>query len=228
MGKAKHYYISGEPFETKTALMTKIRKILNAYDLYESIDHLDFQFMLEILKLHYRASEKIGVGVTSIRIEPDGLHGTTRCFVLLRADGKSTDFSYKKCLDGRKSELSLFKEAARNAIAEQIINFKNRAFEECGAGGAILCPIKQILVTKSESHVDHEPPLTFDAIVSSFISENGIDVKKVNYVGYGDHCYTKKFSDSTLTEKFSQYHKNRAKLRITSKPGNLSQKKKSF
>jgi hypothetical protein len=60
-----------------------------------------------------------------------------------------------------------------------------------------------------------------------------LEVKKLNpadieYDGFGDNEYNKKFKDKILEVEFSNYHKQVARLRVISKHENLIQKKKGF
>ncbi len=66
--------------------------------------------------MHPDASKKIGVGVQSFRIAPDGWSGM--CFWIDRIDGTSTDLSYNECLS--PSPWRWFTAAARSAIEPQI------------------------------------------------------------------------------------------------------------
>ena len=72
--------------------------MLYRHALLEPIAGDDNAFLLELLKKHPRAVEKIGAGVKHFTVE--NAKGGTRCFYVIRADGSRSDFSFMKCLRG--------------------------------------------------------------------------------------------------------------------------------
>ena len=89
-------------------LMEEKRKIykdlLYKYSIGEYLKGQDFNNLLDLLKKHPRAVQKIGVGIKGLLIDRDGYGG--RCFYLMRQDGTKEKFSYLKCL-GLKSSNSV-------------------------------------------------------------------------------------------------------------------------
>lgn len=96
MGKSKPQSIGSRTFDTKDAAIEFIQGILYRYDLRVPITGNDHDFVMELLKKHSKAAEKIGMGVKHFTIEP--AKGGTRCFYLTRIDGSRDDFSFLKCL----------------------------------------------------------------------------------------------------------------------------------
>lgn len=228
MEKRKTYIVNGEIFETRKDFQDRIKKILNAYEIWDTLDEIDFRFVLGVLEMHPKFSDKIGCGAKSIIIETDKKFNKTRHFTVIRLDGTSIDFSYIKCLDQKDdTALPLFRKAGRAAIAPQMLAFRIKEFQSYSdKDGLIMCPIKGIKVSSKEAHVDHEPPNTFDSIVMAFIKENNIDPSEIKYEDSNDNEFEKRFVDKALENRFRKYHEEKAKLRITSASGNLSQKKK--
>ena len=114
--------------------------------------------------------------------------------------------------------MTKFKRACRNAIEDQVREFKDRFFEQ---DGEFECSVTRECLTYKNAHVDHEYPKTFDQIVYDFIKEENIDVNSVIIEGE----LVKKLKDKRLEEEFAEYHKANAKLRVISKSANLRQPK---
>lgn len=98
MGKAKPQTIGSRTFDTKGAAIEFIQGILYRYEPRVPITGDDHDFVMELLKKHQKAPEKIGVGVKHFTVEP--AEGGTRCFYITRVDGSRDDFSFMKCLKG--------------------------------------------------------------------------------------------------------------------------------
>ena len=96
MGKATPQTIGHLRFDTKGAAEEFIQGILYRYDIKVPVTGDDHEFLMDLLKKHPKAIEKIGVGVKHFTIEPS--KGGTRCFYVTRIDGSHDDFSYAKCL----------------------------------------------------------------------------------------------------------------------------------
>jgi hypothetical protein len=218
--RAKGPYVFGEEtFRTKKEATAFIRGILYRYPLKQPLAPADFTFMLAVLERHPRAAEKIGVGVKAIHIEKEE-DWTTRQFVVTRVDGTHTEFSFVKCIHPA-SKLQDFKKACRDLVANDIKQFRHARF--AGApGGQLQCPITGLPMTRLDSHVDHEPPLTFDSLVEQFIREESLDIDAVEITGSGDRQMRKGFTDADLAVRWKQFHRSHARLRVVSGAANLS------
>jgi hypothetical protein len=216
---AKPIEIRGQVFPTKKAAEDAIRAIRDSVPIGKPIPPAALSFMLDVLERHPDAEQKIGVGVASMYVGVDREHGT-KCFFLTRTDGTETDFSFKHCLTPR-SPLQDLKSALRAEVAGQVINFRDNAFAEA-ADGRITCPITQARITTKESHIDHEPPQTFDIIAKDFIAAQKIDPQKVEILGYEDGATVKRLADRQLAGLWLIYHGLRARLRVVSIRANLS------
>jgi hypothetical protein len=210
------YIVLDNYFITQKELKEYIKSILYKYPLGELLDGYDFEFMMDVLSRHQNYDEKIGCGVDAIRVVRESQWGT-RHFEILRIDGSSIDFGYDKCLRP-ETQLTKFKRACRNAVEEQVREFKNRFFEK---NREVKCPITGTYLTYNNAHVDHEYPKTFDQIVYDFIKEKNIDVNSVVIKGE----LVKQLKDKRLEEEFAQYHRANANLRVISKSANLRQPK---
>ncbi len=216
--------IGEKTFNTKNQAIDHIREILYRYPLNQSVKGSDLIFMCDLLDLHPDKDRRIGVGIKSIIIEQDGEFNKTRHFSIIRTDDSSIDFSFNKCLSPNLNEpIKLFKSAARRAIADQIILFRNSSFHD--STQKILCEITGVLIDKNNSHIDHTPPDTFDKIVLDFLNTNNINVDDVKFIE-APNGIGKVFANDNLKNSFADYHKTNAKLRVISPGANLKQKKK--
>lgn len=213
------YQFAVQIFRTKKEATEFIREILYRYPLNKPLAPPDLTFMLAVLERHPRAAEKIGVGVKAIHVEKEE-DWTTRQFIATRTDGTHTDFSFVKCIHPA-SKLQIFKKACRDLVANDIKQFRYGRF--AGApDGQLHCPITGLPMTRLDSHVDHEPPLTFDLLVDQFIREENLDIEAVEITGLGDRQMRKGFTDDGLAKQWKQFHRSHAKLRVVSGAANLS------
>ena len=85
----------------------------------------------------------------------------------------------------------------------------------------MVCEVTGEGFSKSNSDVDHAPPVTFKFLVDSFISVNGIDVELVQYVpeSRSGHGKGSVFADPELLDRWLQFHRQHAVLRVLSKDG---------
>jgi hypothetical protein len=98
MAKAQSQSIGPHTFDTKGAATAFIQEVLYRHPLLEPITGDDHAFVLDLLKKHKRAAEKIGAGVKHFTVE--NAKGGTRCFYITRVDGSRDDFSIGNCLKG--------------------------------------------------------------------------------------------------------------------------------
>ncbi|CAD6262634.1 unnamed protein product [Miscanthus lutarioriparius] len=85
---------------------TSLQNMLREYPLNGYVMMPDKSQLIEALKFHPRGAEKIGVGVREIKIGLNPIHPETRCFILLRNDDTTEDFSYHKCVHGAANSIS--------------------------------------------------------------------------------------------------------------------------
>jgi len=227
MAKKQPLNIAGLNFDTKKSATAYVQRILNENELNQPLKDDEFAFILELLKNHPRHKEKLGCGIKTIITRLETEHGGgNRQFFIIRKDGTGTDFSFLQCINGIKKSLSLFKEAARNAVKEQIIDFKEDYFKQNqDTEGRVACQETSVLVNRNECDVDHHPT-GFNYLVESYITDNDIDVSAVGIAGFEDGEQSKRFVDLELAKDFADYHNANASLRIVTKQVNLRKKKK--
>ncbi|KAI5021955.1 hypothetical protein ZWY2020_058685 [Hordeum vulgare] len=87
-------------------MRTCLQNMLREYQLNECVGELDKSRVIEALRFHPRGHEKIGAGIRDIKIGHHPSHPGTRCFIMVRDDGTTEDFSYKKCVQGAADSIS--------------------------------------------------------------------------------------------------------------------------
>lgn len=221
------YKIGNKNFETKKAAEEFTRRILNNCPIGSHLTGEELTFIYSLLENHPEAENKIGVGIKSIAVNLEERFKKTKCFIITRVDDTITDFSFYKCLTPSLNDpIKLFNGSAREAVAEQIVTYKNTFYKENqDSSGCVQCVLTKLPINRQEAHVDHTPPNTFNKIVLDYKDINDIDVDKIefaeNSTGIG-----RIFKDSKLRNDFAHYHMQTAKLRVISATENLKLKKK--
>lgn len=116
----------------KTKARDRCREIIGDLENGELVKGDDAEFLFWLLERHPRAAEKIGQGVAGFSVQSAQMG--TRCFVVHRVDGSSTDFSFCSCITAPDST-ALVRRAMRRAIADQTSEFKRAS----AARGPLVC-----------------------------------------------------------------------------------------
>ncbi|XP_051177500.1 DNA-directed RNA polymerase IV subunit 1 isoform X1 [Lolium perenne] len=87
-------------------MRTCLQNMLIEYKLNEYVTELDKSRIIEALRFHPRWHEKIGAGIRDIKIGHHPSHPGTRCFLLVRDDNTTEDFSYRKCVQEAANSIS--------------------------------------------------------------------------------------------------------------------------
>ncbi len=204
-------------FETKKDALAHFKHILNSYDFGEKLDAKDFSDICELLKIHEKSKEKIGVGIKEIEIAE--VRYQTKCFNLIRIDSSSDIFSYTKSINGGFTPLIKFSRTCRDLIYEDLRNVKLEYFKANSEKGFVKCQETGELCKWEELNVDHRQPNTFSIILDRFIEIKQIDINNIEYEKVTDSVYTLK--DKELAKRFREYHRIKANLRIVKKDNNL-------
>lgn len=205
-------------FKYKKDALSHFRKILNSYENGQALNQEDFEQVFSLLKLHRNATEKIGCGVKSLKV--DSVRHNTKCFKIFRVDSTSDIFSYTKCVNGGSTPIAKFNKVCRETINDDLREVKLAYFKKYSSKGRVKCQETGDLCSWEELSVDHRQPNTLSIIIDRFIELIGVDVSLVDYKKTPDHVYI--FKDDSLTERFRHYHKEKANLRIVKKIINLS------
>lgn len=208
------YLINGVEFNSLKAIKQYVKKI-SQDNIGRCLPVDQFVFMLELLKRHTQATQKIGVGVISIFVGKAPPPWNNDCFYARRVDGSVTDFSYLECITPSTAR-SDFTVCCRNTAAEQIVDFKVNAFRHTNE---LPSAISGTLMTWDTCHVDHDVPI-FSEIVNQFIELMHIDVSKIEFIR-GDNLSMLSFVDKELECKWQTFHREKAVLRIITIEENL-------
>lgn len=212
--------IGDRVFRTKQELTEYCRSVLYSYTPGETLSAAHTEFLLGLIERHREYVQKVGAGVERFTVESDGWGRF--CFWIHRVDGTDTDVSFVECIRSSGTRQD-FTAALRHAVADQVIDFRHKHFQQhADPDGFVSCPLTGEKITRLGSHVDHEPPLTFLRIVRDFIAERNLDIEAVAIGGKGDGEMKPVLLDAALKADWSDYHRRRARLRVTSRIGNLS------
>lgn len=102
MARAKEVTIGGIYFTTEGKALTHYQAMLRRYVNGQTINEEDSGFLIDGLKRHPRAAEKIGCGVRRFfkNPAPKPNYGKS-CFWIERNDGSTEKFSFQKCVTGK-------------------------------------------------------------------------------------------------------------------------------
>ncbi len=209
--------IGDKTYATKKEALNHYKTILNSYDFGETISSQNFSDLLDLLETHPEVTEKVGVGIESIRVAK--LKYNTKAFELVRFDGSTEYFSYTKRINAPKNDFTKFREACRQVIQEDLRKVKLEYFEKYSKKGQVKCQETGSLSKYEELNVDHRQPNTFSVIVDRFIELNNIDIQRIEYIPVDGG--PNELADEELKTKFKQYHKDKANLRIVKKDLNF-------
>ena len=219
---ARAYVIGEDVFSTKEDIEKKIQHILYKYPLGQSVDHEDARFLLAVLQNHPRVAEKIANGVDGFLVQSNAVFSRQRCFYIVHPGGTKTAFSYMRCLYPATPR-TLFMATCRRIIGEQLFQFKERYFLQYqDEQGMVPCSITGVWIDRSQSHVDHIPPLTFEQIVTDFIASRALCVEAVETQEVPADTIGRTFVNRDLLEDWREYHRTHARYRVISAFANLS------
>ena len=196
----------------KTKARNRCREIIAATKNGELVTGDDAEFLLWLLDRHPRAAEKIGCGVAGFTVQDAGMG--TRCFVVHRVNGSSTDFSFYSCITAPDSTV-LVRKAMRRAVADQVTEYKQAS----AARGPLICAITGQVLSWDNAHVDHAPPI-FVALADDWAKQVG------GYLAIRLTLAADNQLGRTLTpgdaDEWADFHRANAHLRIVSRLANLS------
>jgi len=133
-------------------------------------------------------------GKIIVRKHPDY---PNKCFWLIKNDGEEVNFSLKYCKAGKySSSIENFRVACHTAIREYLRNIRKEYVEKNQLYGMF--------------HVHHDK-ITFLSLIDNFIKENKINTDTIKF------CKDPiSFEDKNLENKWFEYHKENAILKVLS------------
>ena len=215
-GKSRPVTIGELEFKTTGKAIKYAQEVITKYPRGGVLNPVDASFFFDVLALHPRSQQKIGSKVKQFEIRKNPIYPNMSVY-LVREDRTSTEFSWRKCIEGEaKGELQ--KEALREAVAYQIIAFRD---QQLMSGQALFCPVTRERITFENYHVDHVTPSTFDQLVADWLRSEGIALEDVRITPSLDNEYGRKMTAPEQIASWTQFHTSRAVLRMMTKEGNL-------
>lgn len=216
--------IAGKNFKNKTTLTNYCKFVLNNAELDSLLEGEWLAVLRDVVMMHDRFEEKVkgldySVGVRSCTVNP-----RNRQFYILRADGTDTDFSYYKAI-GSTSKIRRIKEALREIIKDQMIDYKDLYFKlNSDSKGYVICPETKLKMQRKDSHMDHYPK-QFDEILKNWVDNHAIVSDDIEIYPAGDNTNGWLFKDESIPQSFYQFHESVAEYRVVLNKVNLQRKK---
>jgi hypothetical protein len=226
------YELAHQAYHTKDDVKKRCRAILCSTPKGQLVGPDDFAFLLEVFAFNPEWEQKAAGGITGVTTDSKGLY-KTRYFVLTRAggminlarDGISVEDAINNMPSSRGNNkmpkhLNDFKKAARNAVKNQIDEYRVRALSD----GQTHCRLSSanLATDANPLHVDHADPLTFDKLLYDFCQINELNPLKVELKEI--HTVVV-IADSFTESEWQKYHLKNANLRLVVRDANLGQPK---
>lgn len=212
-------------FATQTAAETYVRDLLGEIGYCKSVTSQGpqyFERIMDIAKLHPRASEKLQdvSDFCIVRNKLSNYREKAYELNIVRADSSLLDISWKKCVANnyKAGVKEMLSSAFRFSVESQIDNFRKNSTKVCE-----ICYKK---LGSTVSHVDHV--IQFDDLMKSFLLLNTLPLPS-RFVDCPDGSNRMVFhiDSQQLSENFARYHEETAVLRMTCPQCNLRRKRKA-
>jgi hypothetical protein len=214
---AKPLEIGTLHFAKKGDATEHYQNILYRHDIGAVIPEPDATHVYWLLERHPEAATKIGVGVKEFSIRSAMFN--KRCFEIRRTDGTTTDFSFPSCVKGKPP--TAFAEtlrALRMEAAEDTKQMKWAFFRESEhPEKKVPCALTGGLISLDEAAVDHAPPNTFKALVERFLNQANIVPSDALVTPSKDNQYTPRLVDRELAEKWREFYRANARVRVVAR-----------
>ncbi|WP_461137362.1 DUF3223 domain-containing protein, partial [Spirosoma terrae] len=217
----------------------------NSYNFGQSLSDSDFEAVADLLEYDYLNStaetDNEEIEQETEELETTGGNTTeededkfyikdikvaqvqfnTKCFEVFYIDDTSEYISYIMLINNKRYDPEkLFYVACRNSVHADVHAVKQAYFDAHSVKGQVKCQETGILSTWTELVVDHRQPNTFSIIVERFKEVNNFDLESIEYdSNQHNHII---FKDGNLTQRFQDYHKTKANLRLVRKECNSS------
>ena len=227
---AKPQKIGNRNFKSKKDAIAHYRSILNSYDFGQSLNKVDFSDLLDLLNYNTRSDfeddltfvDRFNNGINPFELPSEfvvyvsdvkvsRVQFNTRCFEVFFDNDTSAYTSYIMLINDKiHSDDDLFYRACRSAVWDDIRTVKSNYFKGCKSLAA--CQETGIMSKWEELVVDHRQPNSFSAIVDRFKELYRIDTEMLEYAT--DKNNQKVFADTIMIDKFREYHREKANLRL--------------
>jgi hypothetical protein len=221
MGKSISVTLGRLTFPSKQAAKAALREIRDRHqDGVPILEDDAVDILLGVVAAHPQAKEKVGAGITGFFVAK-APEFSTKCFYLRRIDGSATDFSWNEAITPTKP-IDRLRMACRNAIENQKTRFEDAKWPSSDIQPRV-CPVTGKPFSRSEAHVDHQPPQTIKSLVAGWLTVENLAVDDIQIDHTGDLRCVDTFAESDQRESWRTYHGDHAQLRLISAEGNLRQ-----
>ena len=173
------------------------------------VKHNEFQYFLDLLKLHPEAESKIGCGVSSFIIMRNPLNRKGLSMELVRQDGSRIDFSWINCCTRKtKPRIEYIKQAMRHALVKTKPLIKTK------------CEMCQ--TTKGPFDA-HHAIMSFDMIADLFIKKHPAILNSELTDGIGTYFHD---ASKDVEQLWLDYHDNLVTWQILCKSCHKKEDKK--
>ncbi|TXH17348.1 MAG: DUF3223 domain-containing protein [Hyphomicrobiaceae bacterium] len=209
---------------TKKLLTETVRGIVADAELNEEIlfndGRAEGRWLESLLSRHPRWAEKCGrgypFGVRVVMVAAPGFR-PNRGLRLIRADGSTVDISWREAISPTDPKQSV-RLAMRNHIEPQIFAYKEKRLD---SDNAFISEISGERHHISNGAVDHAPPMTFIEIVQAFFvsEESALPFAElsIRLAPHRDNDHRDYFEDEVLAERWCEFHRANAVLRLITK-----------
>jgi hypothetical protein len=165
------YTLGRTAFPRKSDAEKRIKEILHGTSLHQPLADADLRLILGVLARQPYADEIFKGGIAGITVTMNTADTgiSSRGFQVVHVDGSFTPFSYVKALGADASGKGI-DEACRYAVAESIVEFKRKAFQDTER---VPCAETGTLAIFADCDVHHAEPWPFKKIVLAFVEQNG-------------------------------------------------------
>ncbi|MDI9593468.1 MAG: DCL family protein [Bacteroidota bacterium] len=107
-------------FKHKKDALAYFKNIVNSYEPIQTINDNDFKDLVELIENHPDKEEKIVCGIKKNQVIK--VRYKTKYFELIRKDGSTEVFSYRKRINGESNPLAKFRKTCSETISEDLRN----------------------------------------------------------------------------------------------------------
>lgn len=107
-------------FKHKKDALAYFKNIVNSYKPIQTINENDFKDLVELIENHPDKEEKIVCGIKKNQVIE--VRYKTKYFELIRKDGSTEVFSYRKRINSESNPLAKFRKTCSETISEDLRN----------------------------------------------------------------------------------------------------------
>jgi len=186
-------------------------------------DAQDLAFLLDILAHSVSGQARLNRGIVRILTKPNEKSASDRTFWAEFADGDQEALGFNSFIC--PPSLRVYNMGfLRRVIDDQIQDFRRQSFAN---DPVIPCSMTGILIAWPQADVDHCTPHTFESIAESFAIQENLLWEAQWEVQPSPHrkgSWCTEFKDPSLTQRWKDFHRTHARLRILSKEAHRSLK----